>query len=369
MSLLDVITRLLNPGKNPDLDLAFHHSQRHLPVLWLLGKTGAGKSTLVQALTGLDSIEIGKGFRPCTLTAVQYDHPAATPVVSFLDTRGLAEASYDAHDDIEACQGKSHALIVVMKADDPEQSDVLRALRQIRSSGRIRNMLLVHTGIELLEDPGERARSIAHQQERVQSVWGPVDPVAVDFIGSGGGPVGLENLLDKLGDMMPVIAQMFDQAGHGSAEEKNFRKLKAEIMWYAGAAGASDAVPALGLVTVPSFQAKMLHSLANHYGLAWNRKLLLELSGALGTSFGLQYVSRLGLQQLVKLIPGYGQTIGAASAAVASYCFTYALGRAACYYFYAKQCERPPAPDEVKKTFKDAFNHIFATAKENFDEN
>src|SRR5690606_2728364 len=83
MSLLDVVTRFLNPGKNPDLDLAFRHNRQHLPILWLLGKTGAGKSTLVQTLTGLSGIEIGKGFRPCTLTAVQYDHPAATPVVSF----------------------------------------------------------------------------------------------------------------------------------------------------------------------------------------------------------------------------------------------------------------------------------------------
>jgi len=367
MSLLDVVTRFLNPGKNPDLDLAFRHNRQHLPILWLLGKTGAGKSTLVQTLTGLSGIEIGKGFRPCTLTAVQYDHPAATPVVSFLDTRGLAEASYDAHDDIQACLGKSHALIVVMKADDPEQSDVLRALRQIKSSGKIHNLLLVHTGIELVDQPGERTRCVAHQKAQVQAIWGATESVAVDFIGSGQGPVGLESLLDKLGDMMPIISEMFDRDEHGSAEEKNFQTLKAEIMWYAGAAGASDAVPALGLVTVPSFQAKMLHSLAKHYGLDWNRKLLLELSGALGTSFGLQYVSRLGLQQLVKLIPGYGQTVGAASAAVASYCFTYALGRAACYYFHAKQCQRPPAPDEVKQKFKDAFQHIFATAKENHE--
>lgn len=364
MKLFDTLSQFLNPGRNPDLDGTFDYTQQHLPVLWLLGKTGAGKSTFIQVLTGLDGIAIGQGFRPCTLTAAQYDHPPATPVVSFLDTRGLAEADYDASADIDACQGKSHALIILMKADDPEQSEVLRALRQIRTSGHIRNALLVHTGIELLDDPAELQRATTYQKQQVEKAWGPLESVAVDFLGQKGQPVGLEALLDRLGDMMPIVAQVFHHQKNETAEENNFRKLKAEVMWYAGAAGASDAVPALGLVTVPAVQAKMLHSLANQYGLEWNRKLLLELSAALGTSFGLQYASRLGLQQLIKLIPVYGQTVGAASAAAASYGFTYALGRAACYYFHTRHRQEPPSPEAVRQKFKDAFRSILPTAKE-----
>ena len=58
-----------------------------VPVLWLLGKTGAGKSSLIRALTG--EAEVGEGFAPCTRTAMAYDYPPERPVMRFLDTRGV----------------------------------------------------------------------------------------------------------------------------------------------------------------------------------------------------------------------------------------------------------------------------------------
>ena len=36
------------------------------PVLWLLGKAQAGKSSVIQGLTGSTAIEIGNGCRACT---------------------------------------------------------------------------------------------------------------------------------------------------------------------------------------------------------------------------------------------------------------------------------------------------------------
>jgi uncharacterized protein (DUF697 family) len=358
MSLFDRLYRTLNPTQDPDLGEAFAHRGEHLPTLWLLGKTGAGKSSLIRALTGLDRIEVGSGFRPCTLTSAQYRFPVDAPLLAFMDTRGLAEADYDAREDIANCEAASHALIVVMKAEDPEQSQVLRALKQIRRSGGIKDLLLVHTGIEQLRDPAERARCIAHNQQQVQALWGELDSVAVDFVGSDGQPVGLAALTEKLGERLPIIAELFDDRGHASVEEQNFQRLKREIMWYAGAAGATDAVPALGLVSVPALQVKMLHSLANRYGLVWSRRLLAEFGTALGAGFGLQYASRLGLRQLVKLIPVYGQTLGGATAAVASYGYTYALGRAACLYFYRTQRGEPVSTEALKAQFKQAFEHI-----------
>lgn len=59
-----------------------------LPVVWLLGKTGAGKSSLVRALTGQTEAEIGNGFAPCTRSARSYDFPAHEPLVRFLRHTG-----------------------------------------------------------------------------------------------------------------------------------------------------------------------------------------------------------------------------------------------------------------------------------------
>ena len=71
-----------------------------LPVVWLLGKTGAGKSSLVRALTEQTEAEIGNGFQPCTRSARSYDFPPDQPLVRFLDTRGLGEAGYDPAEDL-----------------------------------------------------------------------------------------------------------------------------------------------------------------------------------------------------------------------------------------------------------------------------
>ena len=35
-----------------------------LPVLWLLGKAQAGKTSIIRALTGNEAAEIGNGFQP-----------------------------------------------------------------------------------------------------------------------------------------------------------------------------------------------------------------------------------------------------------------------------------------------------------------
>ena len=70
-------------------------AQATAPVIWLLGKTGAGKTAIVSTLTGDARAEVGAGFEPCTRTAAFYDVPTEVPLIRFLDTRGLDEVDYD----------------------------------------------------------------------------------------------------------------------------------------------------------------------------------------------------------------------------------------------------------------------------------
>lgn len=353
------IYQYINPSVNPDLESAASQWQSQLPTIWLLGKTGAGKSSLVQSITNNSAIAVGNGFQPCTQSSVIYRYPESNPLLGFLDTRGLAEANYDPEEDIEACQHQSHALLIVMKAEEPEQSDVLNALRKIRKSGAIKQLLIVHTGILSLPDSDERNRAISYNQLQVESVWqDELKSVAVDFSPDDGHPVGLEALRKSLSDMLPILYLLADEQEHHSREEANFHQLKREVMWYAGTAGASDAIPAVGLVSVPAIQGKMLHSLANQYGVEWDRKRFSEFAGLLGTSFVIQYLSKLGLRQLVKLIPVYGQTVGSATAAALSFGSTYAIGRAACKYLYHISKGEPVSEQEIKQAFEQAFNNV-----------
>ena len=118
----------------------------------------------------------------------------------------------------------------------------------------------------------------------------------------------------------------------GAPGETDARKANAHILGFAVAAGASDAVPVAGVVAVPMVQAAMLRQLAKLHGMQWDRRAYAEFLGALGASTLVRTASTFGIRQLVKLIPGYGQTVGAAAAAAASFAATYAMGKAATYF-------------------------------------
>lgn len=153
---------------------------------------------------------------------------------------------------------------------------------------------------------------------------------------------------------------MVENKDHATVEEANFDKVEKEVLWYSGSAGASDLIPGVGLVSVPAIQAKMLHSLANQYGVEWNKKTFSELIGTLGSSFALQYGVKLGARQLVKLIPVYGQTVGAVAAAAMSFGTTYGLGRAACFYFYHKS----KGEDVLDQDMQDLYKNSLKKGKE-----
>src|SRR6516162_9815794 len=141
-------------GAGDDAQDARTRAQAIAPVVWLLGKTGAGKTAIVAALTGDPLAEVGEGFEPCTRTAAFYDVPPEVPLLRFLDTRGLGEADYDPVNDIAWCEGQSHLLLIVMQVADPAQHAVLRVLRQARRRHPDWPVVVAQTGLHRLYPMG-----------------------------------------------------------------------------------------------------------------------------------------------------------------------------------------------------------------------
>ncbi|HRO58942.1 MAG TPA: GTPase domain-containing protein, partial [Burkholderiaceae bacterium] len=141
-----------------------------VPVFWLLGKTGAGKTSLIRAFTGATEAEIGNGYVPCTRSSVVYDFPPDDPAMRFLDTRGLGEVGYDPADDLAACESATHLLLVLARLDDPVQGAVAEALARIRR-GRRMPALVLHTAADC-GSSDERARARAATQSRFDAAWG-----------------------------------------------------------------------------------------------------------------------------------------------------------------------------------------------------
>src|SRR5262249_45542561 len=105
------------------------------PGFWLFGQTQSGKSSIVKFSPGAEKAEIGKGFLPCTRFSSLFVFPSEqAPLMSFLDTRGLDEPGYDPTEDITRFDNEAHVVLVVVKALDHAQQNVLASLKRIREA-------------------------------------------------------------------------------------------------------------------------------------------------------------------------------------------------------------------------------------------
>lgn len=316
-----------------------------VPVLWLVGKTGAGKTSVVRSLTGAGVL--GNGFLPGTRDATTYDFPVDAPAVRFLDTRGLGEAGYEAAPDLAAAQRLANAALVVMRYDDPVQGPVVQALRGLNLP-----ILLVFTGADLVPDAGAQERVRAH----VRSAMGRDLPFVSMSLPPEGMVSGIEALLDALDSFMPRAAAALRRAN----EVRSFMTLRPLVLRYAAAAGASDVTPLIGAAAVPAVQGAMLQALAKRHKVTLTPARLGLLASALGMGALARLAASHVLRQGAKLVPVAGQTLGAAAAAGASFATTYALGRAASAWLHGTA--RGAAPDS--KTLRSLYDQALRGARD-----
>ncbi|WP_031385436.1 DUF697 domain-containing protein [Desulfonatronum thiodismutans] len=349
------------------------------PVVWLLGRTQAGKTSIIRSLTGSPDAVIGNGFQSCTKASRFYDHPESAPVVRFLDTQGLGEVSYDPSEDISFCEAQAHLVIAVIKAAEGMQTDVFDVLRTVRLRHPEWPVIVAQTCLHELyahgaghvlpypfNDPGwerglpsDLVRALLFQRQELGSlpgtapvIWVPVDLTLPED--------GLNPHVYGL-DALWAAVETASEAGLktrllGSQDVRDVFALSAhqQIVGYTGASAALGALPVVDMALVPAIQAKMLHSLARIYDLAWDTRRASEFIGLLGTGFMAGYGLRLVGRSLVKLVPVAGQTAGAAYGAVASAGITFALGKAAVFYLDKTVKRQPVRAEDLRKVFQEA---------------
>ena len=358
-------TALLEPAVDKELLEASLREARvkmPVPVLWLLGKTQAGKTSIIRALTGSEAAEIGNGFQPCTRSSRFYDFPAEMPVIRFLDTRGLGEVSYDPGDDIHYCESQAHLLIAVMKVADVNQAAVIEVLHTIRRRHPEWPLLIVQTGLHELYPldfrhvqpwpyridplpetvPMDLRRALLAQRDALKSLVGsaPVCWVAVDLTlpedGFDPSDYGLEALWQAIESLTSLGLQR-QLSGEKEIHDLYARTAHQHIVGYALTAAGLGALPVVDLVAVSAVQAKLLHSLALLYGQQWDKSMITEFLGLMGVGIASSYLARVLGRAVVKVIPFWGQTVGAMWGASSSGATTYALGKAAIYFFVRRR--------------------------------
>jgi uncharacterized protein (DUF697 family) len=340
------------------------------PVLWLLGKTQSGKSSIIQGITGCTEIEIGYGCRPCTRTSTIYDFPnEEQSLFRFLDTRGIGEAFYNPDEDLACAEGQAHGVLVVMRACDPGQEAIKQVLTKVRKRKRSWPIVLVQTTLHEgyprgtehpqpycfdrlpLPDavPSDLARALDYQHRDFAGLFDR--HVAIDFThpDDGYGPrlYGEDALWNALAEVVPLgyraVLSGTPEALSG-VRDILFKTAHPHIVSYSTLAGVAAMVPfpAANIPAVLFAQTKMLHSLASLYGMSLAKGL-----EALGPAIGISFAGRTLVRSLVTGIPGVGSALAGLWTASA----TYGLGCALCWYFAAVKQGAVPTNAQIRKVY------------------
>ncbi len=344
-----------------------------VPVIWLLGKAQAGKTSIVAELTGEARENIGNGFQRATTGSRVYAFPQDQPVVRFLDTRGLEdEAAYDSKTDLNDAAAQAHLLLAVIRLEDSALGHVLDVVRSVKKRHPDWPVLVALTRLHDVYEPGQshllpypfdgtksdltvpelsddfRRLLAAHRKLFHDLPGSPPEFVLLDFTqpGSGIAPsdYGAAFLWNTLARKLPSVYEGL----HISRDPAESTRRRVILPWAFAAAGA-DALPLpfIGGLTSTGLQARMVYGVADRFGLTWDRTIWKKFIHLLGSAFVARYGVKFMLRQGLKVLPG----IGAAAVAVLSFGVTYALGEAAIYFCRELAEGREPDRDVLRQTY------------------
>ncbi len=349
----------------------------------LIGKTQAGKSSIVRGLTGVSGEIIGQGFRPHTQHTERYAYPSSElPLLIFTDTVGLGDVNQDTPGIIEELIGdlqqsnrQARVLILTIKINDFATDTLYQILQKLRQKYPEIPCLLAVTCLHevypssLTDHPDypPNVEEVNRAFTAIKSAFAGIfdRAVLIDFTLEEDGyhPVfyGLELFRDHLAELLPeaeaqAIYQLLDQTTTSQIGNLYRDVARRYILAFAVMAATLAAVP-LPFATMPALtalQVSMVVSLGKLYGQTITPSQAGGIVSAIAGGFLAQAIGR----ELIKFLPGFGSVIAASWAAA----YTWTLGEGACVYFGDLMGGKKPDPEKIQSAMKEAFK----TAKEQF---
>lgn len=358
-------------------------AERPVPVFWLFGKTGSGKTSIIHYLTGATEAEIGTGFRPCTQHSRLYAFPdSEQPLVRFLDTRGLGEIHYDPAEDLKTFDAMAHVVVVTVRVMDHSLAEVIEPLKKIRAAKPDRRVILVPTCLHEaypLEQhptpdpfgdgppwpttlPSDLWRSLTEHQQEFAGLVDRIVPVDLTRPEEGfnESEFGGRRLDDALVSMLPAAYRQaflsLSDIRH-SLQSLSVRQAMPLIVTYSSLAATAAAVPTpwIDIPIVMGLQTHLVYRLAELYGQKMETELLLKMAGAVGG----RLLARFAVRAPLKFIPFLGQTANAAMA----FAYTYSLGQACCWYFGEIKAGHFPSSEDLNRVWSEQLQSAMVTWK------
>lgn len=319
------------------------------------GKTGAGKSTLVNAVFGEAVARTGMG-RPVTQDIAWYEPPNLP--VRLCDTKGLEMEGFQAtlaalEGEIERANASAqfdqriHILWLCISEPGTRVEEGERAVARLCARHGIPAVVILTKAIGPRAFQDTVKQEIPEARQIVRVLAEPWDDRP---------PFGLDELIRVTEAVLPEARQAaFIAAQRVDVERKRKRALKIAAGAAASAAGAAAVpIPVADAAGVFAVNAGMIAAIATAMGVSLDRDSMLalaaSLAGALATSAG----GRMIAGQVLKFIPGIGSLAGGAITAAVAGSTTYGLGYGFTEYlcrFHAARGHMPEG-DELRDGFR-----------------
>ncbi|WP_395659015.1 GTPase family protein [Nocardioides sp.] len=312
--------------------------------LAIFGKTGVGKSTLVNAIFGTEIAATGIG-EPVTRSEHLYLHQSGT--LGVLDTRGLevgrdnAALISELKDYLHGMRRRPlteqiHVAWYCVRAGDrrfePTEAEFIRALHELGLPVILVLTQVPRAGTRVHPDAEALAASIAALDlPIVDGLIHYTMAMADEFTGQTA--YGLQELLDATFRGAPSgVAHAITAAQRIDFDRKRDR---AEVAIKAATGAATTAgaspIPFSDAAILVPIQLAMMASIAVTYGISVERSTAASIAAtAAATTAGRSLVGNL-----IKFVPGAGTAVAGTINATIAGTFTYAMGHA-----WLRVCER-----------------------------
>ena len=345
-------------------------TEKHLgekPRIIVCGKTGAGKSSLINALLGREVNRVGAS-EPTTQEEQEEAWALGDSELRILDVPGFGEA--DKHearvDFIFRHLASSHVGLLVVGAPDRAWEHERLFAKAVREVDPGFPLLVVGNRIDMFNPVRQWDPATLNLQEpattKEQSIvqWADAlrDACSVEadhmLLTSAGenfedvqGRYGLNVLAQRVVDCLPAVVQ--HAASRALRVEVDKRRLADKIVWGACVSAAGIAlipIPLADAIPLGALQVGMIIKIADIYGKVLTPQTATTLLAPVAASF----VGRMALETLLKFLPGVGTLAGAAIGAAIAGPMTYAIGKTYLEFFARDNFH--PSTDEVRELLK-----------------
>lgn len=348
----------------------------------IVGRRGAGKSSLINAIFGEQKAEVGD-YKSQTGSGKWYAFENELGAIEILDTRGLGES----HRPEETAMMKN-PIEEVKQSIQTKCPDVILFLCKAKEVGsridedlqqllQLKNDIFdmhtyevpivgIVTQVDELAPASNSEPPYEHpkKQENISATVNLLDekirevittPVTVipisAYVEYENGEItydrrwNIDVLIDYLLTELPKEAQVIlaKLSKVKSVQKKLARNIGKSVMTVTGLVGATP-VPVADMPIITGLQLSMIGTIAMISGKKLNRKTIVQFVGAMGVNVGVGVALREVSRHLVKVFPGAGSFISASIASAG----TYALCEAAIAYFIDRKSEA-----EAKKVYEE----------------